>query len=317
MSTTRLITRFPHASIPIPAFCNFTAMSDSAPRRRSAGSNLTIIISITLVLVMLGLLSVLLLKANQVARYVAESVNITIFLDENAKDVDVLALQKSIDAEKWRRSTVFVSKEEAARKLTEELGEDFIKTLGYNPLQPSIEVYLNADYANNDSIAWIEKQLRDDSRIKDVVYQKDMIGVMNERMGSISLVILLFSAALMIVAIGLIFNTIRLSIYSQRFLIRTMNLVGATQAFIRRPFVWRGVRNGILGAIFAIVITVGIVIVIDKYFRDLKLMEVSDVETLGFLCIIQILLGIMITWVSASLAVRKFLRQSTEKLYTG
>lgn len=266
---------------------------------------------------MLGLLSVLLLKANQVARYVAESVNITIFLDENAKDVDVLALQKSIDAEKWRRSTVFVSKEEAARKLTEELGEDFIKTLGYNPLQPSIEVYLNADYANNDSIAWIEKQLRDDSRIKDVVYQKDMIGVMNERMGSISLVILLFSAALMIVAIGLIFNTIRLSIYSQRFLIRTMNLVGATQAFIRRPFVWRGVRNGILGAIFAIVITVGIVIVIDKYFRDLKLMEVSDVETLGFLCIIQILLGIMITWVSASLAVRKFLRQSTEKLYTG
>lgn len=291
-------------------------MSDS-PRRRSAGSNVTIVISISLVLVMLGLLSVLLLKAEQVARYVAESVNITVFLDETAKDVDILALQKSIDAEPWRRSTVYVSKEEAAKKLTEELGEDFIKTLGYNPLQPSIEIYLNAQYANNDSIAWIEKELRDDSRVKDVVYQKDMIGVMNERMGSISLVILIFSGALLVVAIGLIFNTVRLSIYSQRFLIRTMNLVGATQAFIRRPFVWRGIRNGMIGAIIAIIITVGIVMIVDKYFRDLNLVQVADVETLGVLCAIQILLGILITWISASLAVRKFLRQSTDALYTG
>jgi cell division transport system permease protein len=286
-------------------------------RRRSSGSNLTIIISISLVLVMLGLLSVLLLKADQVARYVSESVNITVFLDENAKDVDVLALQKSIDAEPWRRSTVFVSKEEAAKKLTEELGEDFIKTLGYNPLQPSIEIYLNYQYANNDSIAWIEQQLREDSRIKDVVYQKDMIGVMNERMGSISLVILIFSGALLVVAIGLIFNTIRLAIYSQRFLIRTMKLVGATQAFIRRPFVWRGVRNGLIGAMIAILITVGIVLVADRYFRDLKLVQVADVETLGMLCAIQVMLGILIAWISASLAVRKFLRQSTDALYTG
>jgi len=290
-------------------------MSD-APRRHSSGSNLTIIISISLVLVMLGLLSVLLLKADQVARYVSESVNITVFMDENAKDVDIKALQKSIDVEPWRRSTVSVSKEEAAKKLTEDLGEDFIKTLGYNPLQPSIEIYLNYQYVNNDSIAWIEKQLREDSRVKDVVYQKDMIGAMNERMGSISLVILIFSGALLVVAIGLIFNTIRLAIYSQRFLIRTMNLVGATQAFIRRPFVWRGVRNGIIGAIIAILITVGIVLVIDHNFRDLKLIEVADVETLGILCGIQIMLGIMIAWFSASLAVRKFLRQSTDALYT-
>lgn len=291
-------------------------MSDS-PRRRSSGSNLTIVISISLVLVMLGLLSVLLLKAEQVAKYVAESVNITVFLDENAKDVDVLALQKSIDAEPWRRSTVFVSKEQAAKKLTEELGEDFIKTLGYNPLQPSIEIYLNSDYANNDSIAWIEKELRDDSRVKDVVYQKDMIGVMNERMGSISLVILIFSGALLVVAIGLIFNTIRLAIYSQRFLIRTMNLVGATQGFIRRPFVFRGIRNGLIGASIAMSITVSIVLLADKYFRDLKLVQVADIETLGVLCGIQIMLGILITWISASLAVRKFLRQSTDALYTG
>jgi len=292
-------------------------MSESSTRRRFAGSSLTIVISISLVLVMIGLLSVLILKARMVSDYVKESINITIFLDENAKDVDVLALQKSIDAEPWRRSTVFVSKEEAAKKLTEDLGEDFIKTLGYNPLQPTIEIFLNAQYANNDSIAWIEQELRNDSRIKDVMYQKDMIGVVNERMGSISLIILIFSAALLIVAVGLIFNTIRLAIYSQRFLIRTMDLVGATQTFIRRPFVWRGVRNGIIGAIIAIVVTVGIVLVVDRYFRDLKLIQVADVETLGVLCGLQILLGILITWASTALAVRKFLRQSTDALYGG
>ncbi len=290
-------------------------MSDSAPRRRSSGSNLTIIISISLVLVMLGLLSVLLLKADQLARYVSESVNITVFLGDDVKDAEAFQ-KKTIDIKPWRLSSVLVSKEEAAKKLTEDLGEDFIKTLGYNPLQTSVEIYLKAEYVNNDSIAWIEQELREDSRVKDVVYQKDMIGVMNERMGSISLVILIFSGALLVVAIGLIFNTIRLAIYSQRFLIRTMNLVGATQGFIRRPFVFRGIRNGIIGAIIAIIITVGIVLVLDQNFRDLKLIAVADVETLGILCGIQILLGILIAWVSASLAVRKFLRQSTDALYT-
>lgn len=291
-------------------------MSDSKIRRRSGGSNVTIVISISLVLVMLGILSVLILKAKMVADYVKENINITVFLDENSKDVDVLALQKSIDAEPYRRSTVYVSREEAAKKLTEDLGEDFIKTLGYNPLQPSIEIYLNAEYANNDSIAWIEQQLREDSRIRDVMYQKDMIAAMNERMGSISLIILIFSGALLVVAVGLIFNTIRLSIYAQRFLIRTMNLVGATQSFIRRPFVWKGIRNGIVGALIAIVITVGIVLLLDRYFHDLKLIQVADVETLGILCALQILLGILITWLSTALAVRKFLRQSTDALYS-
>ena len=291
-------------------------MSDSKIRRRSGGSNVTIVISISLVLVMLGILSVLILKAKMIADYVKENINITVFLDENSKDVDVLALQKSIDAEPYRRSTVYVSREEAAKKLTEDLGEDFIKTLGYNPLQPSIEIYLNAEYANNDSIAWIEQQLREDSRIRDVMYQKDMIAAMNERMGSISLIILIFSGALLVVAVGLIFNTIRLSIYAQRFLIRTMNLVGATQSFIRRPFVWKGIRNGIIGALIAIVITVGIVLLLDRYFHDLKLIQVADVETLGILCALQILLGILITWLSTALAVRKFLRQSTDALYS-
>ncbi|GAB4136574.1 MAG: permease-like cell division protein FtsX [Bacteroidia bacterium] len=290
-------------------------MSDKYNRFNLRSSSVTIVISITLVLVMMGLLSVLILKAKTVSDYVKENINVTIFLDEEAKDVDIIALQKSIDAEPWRRSTVFVTKEEAAKKLQDELGEDFIKTLGYNPLSPSIEIFLKAEYANNDSIAWIERQLREDSRIKDVLYQKDMIGAVNERLGSISLVILIFSGALLFVAVGLIFNTIRLAIYSQRFLIRTMDLVGATQAFIRRPFVMRGVRNGIVGALLSIVITTAIILTLDKNFRNLNLIQLADVETLAFLCFLQILLGIIITWISSALAVRKFLRQSTDALY--
>ncbi len=290
-------------------------MSEVSSRRRFRTSSVTIVVSISLVLVMLGLLGVLVLKARDVATYVKENIKITAFLDQDAKDVDVLALQKSIDAEPWRRSTEFVSKELAAKKLQDDLGEDFIRTLGYNPLQPSIEIYLRAGYANSDSIKWIEQSLREDSRIKDVYYQKDMVAAVNERMGSISLVILIFSGALLFIAVGLIFNTIRLSIYSQRFLIRTMNLVGATQRFIRRPFVTRGIINGIIGAIIAIVITTGIVLVLDKNFKELNLIKVADVETLAILCALQIVLGIIITWFSTSLAVRKFLRQGTDALY--
>ncbi|MCE2773368.1 MAG: permease-like cell division protein FtsX [Bacteroidetes bacterium] len=290
-------------------------MADVSVRRRFQSSNITIVISIALVLIMLGLLTVLILKAKTVSDHVKENIVITLFLDPALKDTEILALQKSIDVEPWRKATAFVTKEEAAKSLQQELGEDFIKTLGYNPLSSSIEISLRAEYANNDSIAWIERQLREDSRIEDVIYQKDMVGAVNERLGSISLVILVFSGALLFVAVGLIFNTIRLAIYSQRFLIRTMNLVGATQAFIRRPFVLKGIRNGIVGAFLAIGITVGIVLIIDKNFRDLKLIQLADVETLGILCLFQILLGILITWISSALAVRKFALQSTDALY--
>jgi cell division transport system permease protein len=291
-------------------------MTDASVKRRFRTSSITIVISVALVLVMLGLLSVLVLKAHDVSNYVKENIRITAFLDPDLQDVDRIALEKSIDAEVWRKSTEFVSKEEAAKRLQEDLGEDFIKTLGYNPLQPSIEIYLKAEYADSASIAGIAKDLRDDSRIKDVYYQQDMVDAVNNRMGSISMVILVFSAALLVIAVGLIFNTIRLAIYSQRFLIRTMNLVGATQRFIRRPFVAKGVINGVIGAVIAILITTGIVLAIDKNFRDIELIKLADVETLAILCILQVALGIIITWISTALAVRKFLRQGTDALYS-
>ncbi|HTL83110.1 MAG TPA: permease-like cell division protein FtsX [Bacteroidia bacterium] len=291
-------------------------MTDVSVKRRFRTSSVTIIISIALVLVMMGLLSVLVLKARDVTTWVKENIKITVFLAPDAKEQDVIELQKSIDAEKWRKSTELVSKDEAAKRLQKDLGEDFIQTLGYNPLSSSIEINLKAEYTDSANVSAIAAQLKDDERVKDVYYQKDMVSAVNERMGSISLVIALFSGALLFIAVGLIFNTIRLSIYSQRFLIRTMDLVGATQKFIRRPFVTRGIINGIVGAVIAIIITTAIVLAIDKNFIELNLIKLADLKTLALLCGLQIVLGILITWISTALAVRKFLRQGTDALYS-
>lgn len=291
-------------------------MTDVAVKRRFRSSSVTIVISISLVLIMLGLLSMLVLKARDLSNHVKENIKITAFIDEEVSEMEVIKLKKSIEAETWKKSTEFVTKEEAAKRLQDDLGEDFVKTLGYNPLQPSIEIYVKAEFADSASIADIAAQLRDDTRISEVYYQEDIVNAVNDRMGSISLAILIFSGALLFVAVGLIFNTIRLAIYSQRFLIRTMNLVGATQRFIRRPFLVKGMLNGIIGAIIAIIVTTGIVLALDKSFRDLDLVGVADIQTLAILCVLQILLGIIITSISTALAVRKYLHQGTDALYS-
>lgn len=291
-------------------------MTDVSVKRRFRTSSVTIVISISLVLIMLGLLSMLILKARDLSNHVKENIKITAFINEDESETEVIKLKKSIDAEAWCKSSEFVTKDEAAKRLQDDLGEDFVKTLGYNPLQPSIEIFVNADHADSASIAAIASDLREDTRISEVYYQEDIVNAVNNRMGSISLAILIFSGALLFVAVGLIFNTIRLAIYSQRFLIRTMNLVGATQSFIRRPFVSKGILNGIIGAIIAIIVTTAIVLSLDQYFRDLDLVGVADIQTLAILCVLQIALGIIITWISTALAVRKFLRQGTDALYS-
>lgn len=289
-------------------------MSGKYSRLSIRSSSVTIVISIALVLVLLGITSLLVLKAKAVSDYVKENITVTVFLDESAKDADIIELQKTIDASAYRRATVYVSKDEAAKKLQEDLGEDFIKTLGFNPLQPSIEISLKAAYANNDSIAWIEKELRENAKVNDVYYQKSMVSAMNENMRQITVGILLFSGLLLLISIGLINNTIRLAIYSKRFLIRTMNLVGATQGFIRKPFVLGGIRNGIFGAIVAIAIISGLIYGLD-HVPDFHFIGIADLKTLGILYGLVTVLGIFIAWICTWFAVRKYLRQDIDALY--
>lgn len=281
--------------------------------RRLKSSYFTTIISISLVLFMLGILGLIVLNAKQISDHVKENIGFSIILKDGIKDVEIVQIQKSLDAENFVKSTHFIHPDSAAAELQQELGEDFISFLGYNPLLASIDVKLNADYANNDSLAVIEANLTNNPKIKEVFYQKDLVSLINENVKKISIYLLGFSGLLLVIAMALINNTIRLSIYSKRFLIKTMQLVGAKSTFIQKPFVLKGIENGIAAAILAIGL-----IVLFLYYLQKQMPEIIDfknIELYGALFLIVIILGILISWISTTLAVRKYLRMDAGNLY--
>ncbi|MFC2152585.1 cell division protein FtsX [Bacteroidota bacterium] len=282
-------------------------------KRRLRSSYITSIISISLVLFLLGLLGLLVLNAKRLSDYVKENIGFSVILKENIKEVDVILLQKSLDASEYVKSTKYITKDEAAEELQQELGEDFIEFLGFNPLLASIEVHLYAEYANQDSINFIEKDLQQYEQIKEVFYQKSLVSLVNENIRKISLIILVFSGLLLLVAITLINSTIRLSVYSKRFIINTMQLVGATRGFIRRPFLYRSAGNGMFAAFLAMGFLAGILYAAQKEFRDI--ISFHDIEIIGILFLSVLLFGIIINWLSTFFAVSKYLRMKVDKLY--
>lgn len=288
-------------------------MSDKYSKRRLTGSSITTVVSLSLVLFMLGLLAIIVLNTRKLSDNMKENIVVQIILKDNAKEVGIQRLSKGLDAAAYVKSTEFITKEAAAEKLQKDLGEEFVDFIGYNPLLPSINVHLNAEYANNDSLAWIEKELLNNRLVKEVNYQKSLVTNINENLKKISLVILIFSGLLMLIALALINNTIRLSIYSKRFIIKTMQLVGATQSFIRRPFVLQGIKHGIFGAIIAILMLIGVLSFAQKQLPELA--ELQDEKMLATLFGVVIVIGIFIAWISTSLAVRKYLRLKADDLH--
>ncbi|MES2395254.1 MAG: permease-like cell division protein FtsX [Bacteroidota bacterium] len=288
-------------------------MFDKYSKRKLVGSSITTVVSLSLVLFMLGLLGIIILNTNKLSDNLKENIGIQIILNETAKEADIQHLTKMLDISDYVKSTEFITKEDAAKRLQEDLGEDFIDFLGYNPLLPSINVHVKAAYANTDSLTMIEKELIGSKLVKEVVYQKSLVTMINENVKKISLVILIFSGLLMVIALALINNTIRLSIYSKRFIIKTMQLVGATQSFVRRPFVLKGIKHGIYGATIAILMLIGVLYFAQKQLPELA--ELQDEKMLATLFGLVILLGIIISWISTSLAVRKYLRLKADDLY--
>lgn len=282
-------------------------------KRKLVGASITTVVSLSLVLFMLGLLGIIILNTNKLSDNLKENIGIQIILNETAKEADIQHLTKMLDISDYVKSTEFITKEDAAKRLQEDLGEDFIDFLGYNPLLPSINVHVKAAYANTDSLTMIEKELTGSKLVKEVVYQKSLVTMINENVKKISLVILIFSGLLMVIALALINNTIRLSIYSKRFIIKTMQLVGATQSFVRRPFVLKGIKHGIYGATIAIVMLIGVLYFAQKQLPELA--ELQDEKMLATLFGLVIILGIIISWISTSLAVRKYLRLKADDLY--
>lgn len=271
------------------------------------------IISISLVLFMLGLLGLIVLNANQISNHVKQNIGFSLFLHEDLSAQQIDKLQKSLQQKPYVNRLEYINKEQAAEMLQEDLGEDFVDFLGYNPLSASIDLYLNSDYASSDSIPHISKELSKYKQIKEVSYQKDLIAAVNDNIRKIGLVLFGFSLLLLIVVIALINNTIRLAIYSKRFLIKTMQLVGATGGFIRRPFVGRGVLNGIISGLIAILLLVGVLYWVKNNIPEL--MELQNINDYLILFSSVIVLGILISWISTSLAVRKFLRMQSGDLY--
>lgn len=278
-------------------------------------TSLITIVSIALVLFILGLLALLIIDAQKITREVKEDADVELFLNNTAKDADVAKLQKMLDASEYVKSTAFISKDSAAKQLQSVDKDDFIGLLGYNPLPASINIHVKAEYANVDSLAVIEKQLSGFPEVKEVVYQKSFIKSMNENLKKISLIMLGFSALLLLVSLTLINNTIRLTIYSKRFLIKTMQLVGATQPFIRRPFMWKGVQNGIIASFIALLMIFGMIHMAEKSQLIPDMAEMNDINTYLLLSGTVIFLGITLSWLSTYFAMRRYLRIRADELH--
>ena len=289
---------------------------DKFVKRRLYASTISTVVSISLVLFMLGLVGFIILTSEKISVLVKENIGFSVYLENNAKEVETLQLQKLLDAAAYIKSTTYISKEEAAQIMREELDpkEDFIQFLdGHNPLPASIDAVLHAPYAHTDSIQWIVAELNENEIVKEIVYSKSLVDLINENLQKISLFILAFSLLLFIIAIALINNTIRLTIYSKRFLIRTMQLVGATKGFIRRPFIVTGISHGILSASLAIALLTGFL-----YFAQQQIPELIEIQDLKLLISLMagiVITGIVISYLSTFLAVQKYLRLKTDELY--
>ncbi|HPJ60169.1 MAG TPA: permease-like cell division protein FtsX [Bacteroidales bacterium] len=286
---------------------------NKATRARLRSSYLTLVVSVSLVLFLLGILGLVLINARELSDYFRESLSFSIMLDDAAKEADIRMLQKDLDAKAYIKSTEYVSKDEAAASMKEELGEDFISFLGDNPLPPSIDVYLVSDYTNPDSVAKIEKYILLYPFVDDVIIPESLLLLINENVKKVSLFLLVISFFLFLIALTIINNTIRLSVYSKRFLIRTMQLVGATRAFIRKPFLLQGALHGFLAAIVAMTLLTGLLYLIEKEFFMMFTFENTNLFIL--LGAVIIFTGVLINVISTFFSVNKYLSISEDKLY--
>lgn len=288
-------------------------LADKYTRRRLRSSYLSVIISISLVLFVLGVFGILLLNAGNIARGVRENFAITLLLEDNAPEMEVRQFQKKLEFAPYVKSTEYISKEEAAEDLKKELDEEFVDFLGYNPLLNSIDIRLKAEYVNEEKLTEIEEEFSAESFIREVVYDKPLIQMMNENIERIGLILLGGSILLSLIAIGLINSSIRLSIYSRRFLIKTMQLVGATKTFIRMPFIWRSLRHGIYGSLVA-----SALLALLLYYLSVKIPGAGELQSMIDMVILFggiFVAGIAISLACTFFALSKYLKLTTDQLY--
>ena len=286
---------------------------DNYQKRKLVSSYISVVISIALVLFMLGCLGLLVLNAKKVADHFKEQVVMTIYLTDTAKDVEVNQLKKSLALAEYTKEAVYVSKEEAAEFMKEETGEDFMDFVGYNPLKNSIDVYLKADFVTEDTLSEITEELSAKSFIEEIRYDNDLVELMTNNVKKITLWVLIVSGIFTLIAVLLINSSIRLAVYSKRFIIKTMQMVGATKSFIRRPFIWKSIQLGIIGAIIALAGMGVVLYYLNETFPELQLL--NNVLLVAGLFVGIFMIGILITWISTFIATQRFLNLKTDHLY--
>jgi cell division transport system permease protein len=286
---------------------------DKFQKRRLISSYFSVVLSVFLVLFLLGMLGLFIINSKKLADDFRENIAMTVFFKNEANDTIIKSFNAELKRAPFAKTFEYVSKDAAAKQHTDIIGEDFVTFLGENPLQNSFDIHLKADYVYKDSIAKVESQLRKNPMISDIVYDKQLVNLVNDNIKKVSMWILIISGFFTIIAVLLINSSLRLSIHSNRFIIKTMQMVGATKAFIRKPFVMRSVRLGMIGAGLAVLALIGVLIYLESNFPDLGLLD--DQLLIALVLISVFALGVLITWLSTYFATQRFLNLRTDDLY--
>ena len=282
-------------------------------RRKLLNSYFSVVLSISFVLFLLGVLGLFLINGKKIASHFKEQIAMSIYLKDNAKDIEITQLQKKIQLDSATKSINFITKEEAAEKYIRDIGEDFLEFLGYNPLLNSIDINFNSNYVNTASLEKRKKEIESIDFVDEVVYDNPLVKLLDENIKKITLILLFITSIFVLIAVILINSSIRLSIYSKRFLIKTMQLVGATKSFVRKPFIWNHVRLGIISSIISLIALSIIIVQLDKYLPELKILQEANELTFLFIGIIS--LGIGITALSTFFATQKYLNLKSNSFY--
>ncbi|MFV7234065.1 MULTISPECIES: cell division protein FtsX [Flavobacterium] len=286
---------------------------DKFQKRRLISSYFSVVLSVFLVLFLLGILGLFIINSKKLADDFRENIAMTVFFKNEANDSILKAFGTELKSSRFTKSYDYVTKEAAAKQHTDIIGEDFMEFLGENPLQNSYDIHLKADYVIKDSIAKIEAGLRKNPMISDIVYDKQLVNLVNDNIKKVSMWILIISGFLAFIAVLLINSSLRLSIHSNRFIIKTMQMVGATKAFIRKPFVMRSIKLGMIGAGLAVLALIGVLIYVETNFPNLGILE--DKALIGLVLLAVLGIGVLITWLSTYFATQRFLNLRTDDLY--
>lgn len=282
-------------------------------KRRLISSYFSVVLSVFLVLFLLGILGLFVINSKKLSDDFKEEIAMTVFFKNEANDSVINAFQSELKVAKFVKSSVYVTKEQAAKQHTDIIGEDFMTFLGANPLQNSFDIHLKADYIDTENIRKIESRFRANEMVSDIVYDKQLVSLVNDNIKKVSMWILIVSGILAFIAVVLINSSMRLSIYSNRFIIKTMQMVGATKSFIRKPFIMRSIKLGLIGSFLAVLALIGLLVYLDTTFPNLGIL--NDPIMTGAVLVSVMLVGILITWISTFFATQRYLNLRTDDLY--